>query len=70
MSTIRVLSVDRIRCDGHGICASLLPEMIDLDEWGYPVVDERPVPDALREFAERTVGSCPVLALRLSAARR
>ena len=65
MSAGRVLSVGRIACDGHGVCAGLLPEMIGLDEWGYPIVDAGPVPDALREHAERAVSSCPVLALRL-----
>lgn len=68
MRADRVLSVDRIRCDGHGVCASLLPEMIDLDEWGYPIIDARPVPGALREHADRAVAGCPVLALRLRSA--
>lgn len=35
--TAPVLAVDRIACTGHGICASLLPEHVALDEWGYPV---------------------------------
>jgi ferredoxin len=30
------LVVDRIACTGHGICASLLPDAVTLDEWGYP----------------------------------
>jgi len=30
--------VDRVACTGHGVCASLLPGSIRLDEWGYPVV--------------------------------
>ena len=35
--------VDPIACDGHGLCADLLPERIELDEWGYPIVDRTPV---------------------------
>ena len=33
-----VLQVDRIRCDGYGMCAELLPELIELDDWGYPIL--------------------------------
>jgi len=61
-----VLEVDRIRCDGHGICAELLPELITLDDWGYPIVKPGPVPDRLEDLARRAVDDCPVLALRLA----
>ena len=30
--------VDWTRCDGHGACAELLPELLETDEWGYPLV--------------------------------
>jgi ferredoxin len=60
-----VLRVNPILCDGHGLCAELLPEAIELDEWGYPIVDPAPVPRALEEHARRAVAACPVLALRL-----
>jgi ferredoxin len=59
------LAVDRIRCDGRGLCADLIPEMIRLDDWGYPVIESAPVPRALRTHANRAVDSCPTLALRL-----
>lgn len=61
-----VIEVDRIRCDGHGLCAELLPELISLDEWGYPMVKKGSVPDHLSELARRAVAECPVLALRVS----
>ena len=64
MDAVRV-SVDRIRCDGRGVCAELLPEMIRLDDWGYPVVTPGAVPDRLLVHARRAVKSCPVLALRV-----
>ena len=60
-----ILTIDRIRCDGFGMCAELLPELISLDDWGYPILASRDVPDALVEHARRTVAVCPVLALRL-----
>jgi len=57
--------VDRIRCDGFGMCAELLPELIQLDDWGYPIVVAGVVPGRLLEHARRAVAVCPVLALRL-----
>ena len=63
------LGVDPIACSGHGLCAELLPELITLDEWGYPVITGQPVPARLVRQARRAVTDCPALALRLSAAR-
>jgi ferredoxin len=57
------LKVDMIACDGHGLCAELVPEMVGLDEWGYPIVDGTPVPDNLLKHARRAVRLCPKLAL-------
>lgn len=59
------LVVNPITCVGHGMCAELLPEWITLDDWGYPIVDPRPVPPHLRAHAERAVDACPTLALLL-----
>ncbi len=60
------LRVNPIACSGHGVCAELLPELITLDEWGYPVVSDRPVPVRLARQARRTVTDCPALALLLT----
>lgn len=59
------LELDPIACDGHGLCADLLPELIELDEWGYPMIDGR-VPAGLAGHARRAVSACPALALKLS----
>ncbi len=59
------LRVDPIACDGHGLCAELFPEWISLDDWGYPIVDRRPVPPGLEEHARRAISECPKNALRL-----
>jgi ferredoxin len=63
------LRVDPIACDGHGICAELFPEWIRLDDWGYPIVDPRPVPPGLEEHAQRAIKECPTLALRRGAVK-
>jgi ferredoxin len=62
------LAVDWTRCDGHGLCAQLLPERIVLDEWGFPMLREAPVTRSERVAVRRTVAACPALALRLSPA--
>jgi ferredoxin len=64
----QVIAVDRIKCDGHGLCAELLPEMIALDDWGYPIIDAARVPRDLKDHAQRAVDACPMLALRLRVA--
>ena len=61
----QTLRVNPINCTGHGVCAELLPELISVDEWGYPIVDPRPVPPALDREARRAVAACPALALKL-----
>lgn len=57
------LRVNPIACTAHGLCAELLPEAINLDEWGYPIIGR--LPDHLIPLARRTVADCPTLALRL-----
>jgi ferredoxin len=46
------------------MCAELLPEIVELDDWGYPIVHSA-VPKRLVPIARRAVDVCPVLALRL-----
>jgi ferredoxin len=59
--------VDPIACDGHGQCAELLPEVISLDDWGYPIIEDGEIPATLEPLAKRAVRACPTLALRLQA---
>ena len=62
------LRVNPIRCAAHGVCAELLPELISLDPWGYPVLKKGPVPPDLIPLARRAVIACPALALLLEPA--
>jgi ferredoxin len=59
------LAVDRIKCDGRGLCAELLPELICLDDWGYPILATGAIPEHLLPLAQRAVEDCPVLAIAL-----
>ncbi|OLZ63478.1 ferredoxin [Streptomyces sp. IMTB 2501] len=69
MTNTRSLRINRITCTGQGLCAELLPELIDLDEWGYPVLKDRGVPDQLRTHARQAVAACPRLALHTDRGR-
>ena len=64
------LRVDFIACKGRGLCAEALPELITLDDWGFPVVSGLPVPPPLLRDARETVRACPLLALRLERVNR
>jgi ferredoxin len=76
MSTHRVtrLHIDPTVCDGKGFCAELLPELIGLDEWEFPVILtgglSTDVPAELLPDAKRAVAACPVGAIRLSKATK
>ena len=59
------LRINPIACEAHGLCAEILPELIRLDDWGYPIIDESVVPPELLGLAERAVDVCPTLALVL-----
>ena len=64
-----ILRVDPVACDGYGHCAELAPELILLDEWGYPVLSSEPVPDSLLDVAALAVAQCPRRALFLQETR-
>jgi ferredoxin len=57
--------VNPIACKAHGLCAELLPELIRLDDWGYPIIDVELVPRDLESLARRAADACPTLALLL-----
>ena len=62
------LRLNPILCDGYGQCAELLPEVVELDEWGYPIIPDEPLARGLQTNAQRAVKMCPRLALSLEEA--
>jgi ferredoxin len=64
-----LLHIDWTACDGRGLCTELLPELLQRDEWGYPlslgygstVLVSRSLMDAARD----AVALCPRQALRI-----
>lgn len=59
------VSVDFIACNGHGICAYLLPSNLGLDEWGYPIVRKETVGTRELRSAKRAALMCPELAIKI-----
>jgi NADH:ubiquinone oxidoreductase subunit F (NADH-binding)/ferredoxin len=59
------LAIDWSRCEGHGVCAYVAPEIVHLDRNGYPVVLNTPMPAWVERDARKAVAMCPALALRL-----
>jgi len=59
------LRVNPITCTAHGICAELLPEVIELDPWGYPILLSPVIPPGVMDHARRAVDACPTMALLL-----
>jgi len=68
------LHIDWTRCDGRGLCAELLPTVLDRDDWGYPLAKRAHKSDrsnvmigpADAEAAREAVHLCPKLALSFS----
>lgn len=58
------LRVDWPACRAEGLCHELVPDLVSLDEWGYPVVHGEVDESQLRE-ARAAARQCPRLALRL-----
>lgn len=69
-----VLHINWTRCDGRGLCTELLPNILDRDDWGYPLVRMSDRTDRTNvaiepqdlEAAREAVSLCPKLALSLN----
>lgn len=59
------LVVDWTRCQGHGLCVDILPEVVRLGADGYPEQASMELPARLRPKALRAIRRCPALALRI-----
>lgn len=58
------LRVDWPSCRAHGLCHELLPDLIRLDEWGFPIMVAQIEDDRLAE-ARAAARACPRLALHV-----
>ena len=53
------LRVHLIACDGRRECAEVLPELISLDDWGFPIIRASAVPDHLEGEAREADADLP-----------
>lgn len=52
--------VDPAKCQAHGECNGICPQVFLLDEWGYAYVEgDGLVPQGLEQSAEEAIGACP-----------
>jgi ferredoxin len=59
------LFVDEERCQGHGRCYAIAPELFTVtDDWGHSAALGEDVPEELAEDAKDAVDSCPERAIR------
>lgn len=72
-STI-TLVLDPIACTGRGMCHEAAAHLIDLDEWGYPLLPGHVLRTELTssqvKSAQEATLACPRLALHIERKRR
>lgn len=63
------LVLNPILCNGRGLCHDAAPDLIELDEWGFPLLPggglRADVTRADLKAAESATHACPVLALHI-----
>ena len=62
---VQSLRVDWPQCKGHGLCAEVAPEIVQLDEWGFPLIERRTLAPEELPMARKATQVCPTLALKL-----
>ncbi len=55
--------VNPIKCTAFGFCGEFLPEVFDLDDWGYAWLQRPDVPMSLADAVYETAKSCPTGAI-------
>jgi ferredoxin len=61
-----LVQADRDKCEGHGLCADVAPEVFELDDDAIVVLRHEQVPPELERKAEAGARVCPVAALRVA----
>ena len=65
--TMTRVSVDAKRCEGHGMCEQVAPEIFELDDDGILINhhEGKDLDESLSAAAELAVSACPVAALMM-----
>jgi ferredoxin len=59
------VTVDKTACNGHARCYAAAPEVYDIDDDGFNVVDEAVVPAELESSARAGAEACPEYAITI-----
>lgn len=60
------LHLDATRCDGHGVCVLVCPDLVRLDPWGYAsLIEEESGSRRVERRARRAAAMCPARALQV-----
>ncbi len=60
--------LDSSKCEGHGRCYALAPELFDSDDEGYAVLKvDGEVPAGQEEAAQLAADNCPEFAIEVQA---
>ncbi len=62
------VTVDRDACIGDGICASLCPDVFEMDDEGKSKVIKEVIGEDLHDCVQEAVDSCPVSCITLEEA--
>jgi ferredoxin len=63
------VNIDSAKCQGHGICEMLCPEVFVVDDAGYgSVIDENP-PSTVWDQVTEAEHNCPESAISVSTSR-
>ncbi|WP_405164894.1 ferredoxin [Nocardia sp. NBC_01499] len=60
------ITVDRTRCEGHGMCEALAPNLFRVADYDVVELLADAVADTDRDAGQLAVDSCPMAALHLS----
>lgn len=61
------IDVDLNKCEGHGLCVQVAPDVYGLDDEGYVFLKvQQPIPPELEDAAAAGARVCPVAALKVA----
>jgi ferredoxin len=53
------ITIDADKCQGHGRCYAIAPELFDLDDNGHAFISSDEFPETARTQAELAMQNCP-----------
>jgi ferredoxin len=60
-----IVTLDTTKCSGHARCYAAAPEVYELDDDGYCIIDNLTVPVPLEQSAREGAAACPERALTI-----